>query len=279
MLSAALTLTLPLIGAPIAAFMLGTAGRGELMEPAPGGEGTLPPSRIDDLGRMAEGLSCCEALLAAGVEERRAILSALSRQPDRNAIALLRWALGAPDGDLAVDAALALEDVNATFEARLEACRRELAGAPSFDSALGVAETIEEAIDIGLCDPPMLPTLAREAREAFARAGELDPARFDVAAASRARLELAVLRPDLALDVLDGALATASAGMRRELGELRHEALLASHNLPWEGPSALGTYRHTVPRVGGAPPGSGASSSLPLPGTGTRTEAPNGDAE
>jgi len=278
MLSAALTLTLPLIGAPIAAFMLGTAGRSEIAEAGPAGGAAAAACRIDDLGRMAEGLSCCEALLAAGVEERRAILSALSRQPDRNGVALLRWALGAPDGDLAVDTALALEDVNASFEARLEACRRALAGAPTFDSALAVAETIAAAIEIALVDPPMIPTLAREARDAYAQAGALDPARFEVAAASRARMELAVLRPDLALDVIDGALATASAAMRRELGELRHEALLAAHNLPWEGPSALGTYHHAVPRVSGAP-APGGSSPLPLPGTGTRTEMSDGDAE
>jgi hypothetical protein len=264
LLSAALTLTLPLIGAPIAAFMLGTTGRSELdQRPPVGGDTTPAACRIDDLGRMAEGLSCCEALLAVGVEERRAILSALSRQPDRNAVAILRWALGVPSSDLAVDAALALEDVNASFESRLEASRRQLAGGLSFDAALEIAETITEAIEIGLVDPPMIPALTREARDAYQIAGEQDPAQFDVAAASRARMELAVMRPDLAMEVVDRALATASVAMRPELTELRHEALLASHNLPWEGPSALATYRHATPRV--ASPG--GSAPLPLPGT------------
>ena len=70
---------------------------------------------------MAEGLSCCEALLVADADERRAILSTLSRHPDRNAIDLLRWALASPHPDLAVEAALALEDIGATFDATLAA--------------------------------------------------------------------------------------------------------------------------------------------------------------
>jgi hypothetical protein len=63
-------------------------------------------------------------------------------------------------------------------------------------------------------------------------------------------MELAVLRPDSALEVIDRALATASPAMRLELHALRQEAVLASHSLPWEGPSALATYRRPLPRAG-----------------------------
>jgi hypothetical protein len=249
-LSGALTFSLPLIGAPIAAFLLGTVGRSELEQLPPEGDDLPAPRRFDDFRRMAEGLSCCEALLASNVEERRAILSTLSRDPDRNAVALLRWALASPNQDLAVEAALALEDLSASFDEQLIACRRELADKPSFTAALALADVIANAIEIGIADAPLIPLLARESRQSFERATELDPERFDVAAAGRARMELAVLRPDTALEVIDAALGAASPPMRLELGALRQEAVLASHSLPWEGPSALLTYRRPLPRAG-----------------------------
>ena len=45
----------------------------------------------------AEALPCCEALLAGTVDERRAIIATLTRRADADAVALLRWALGAAD--------------------------------------------------------------------------------------------------------------------------------------------------------------------------------------
>ena len=122
LLAAALTLTLPLAGAPIAALMRGTDGRGAIGDTGPRTRRRRRCAASPaDLRRMAEGLSCCEALLVADADERRAILSTLSRHPDRNAIDLLRWALASPHPDLAVEAALALEDIGATFDATLAA--------------------------------------------------------------------------------------------------------------------------------------------------------------
>ena len=82
-----------------------------------------------DFGRLAAALPSCEALSAGTVEERRAIIATLVRRADADAVALLRWALGASDPDLAVDAALALEELTASFDARLAACRDALAAA------------------------------------------------------------------------------------------------------------------------------------------------------
>ena len=164
---------------------------------------------------MAEGLSCCEALLVADADERRAILSTLSRRPDRNAIDLLRWALASPHPDLAVEAALALEDIGATFDATLAAQRAALEQTPTFGGALAVADVITDAVEAGVADAPLVPALAREARQCYLRAADLDPARADVVAIGRARLELAVLRPDSALDAIDRALPTAGAGGAR----------------------------------------------------------------
>jgi hypothetical protein len=224
--------------------VLGTRGRSELAQAVAEEEAMAPLSADnDDVFRLTEALSCCEALLSSDVEQRRAILSALNHRGDANAIRILRWALGASDTDLAVEAALALEDVNAAFEARLGACREELASNPSFAAALAVGETFLRGIESGIVDAPLVPLLAQESRAAYERAGALDPARYDVAAASRAELELLLLRPDNAIECIDHALPTASPGMRDELLALRQEAVLASHSLPWEGPSALKTYR------------------------------------
>lgn len=242
-LALALTLSLPLVGALVAAVALGTRGRSEIGQADPDDAEAPAHEDNDDVSRLASALSCCEALLSAEVDQRRAILAALNRRGDAEAVRILRWALGASDTDLAVEAALALEDVNAAFEARLATCRDELANNPSFSAALAVAETVADAVESGIVDAPLIPSLAQEARAAYERAGALDPARFDVAAASRARLELVLMRPENALECIDRAMPTVSAAMRDELMALRHEAVLASHTLPWEGPSALKTYR------------------------------------
>ncbi len=249
LLAAALTLTLPLVGAPIAALMNGTDGRGAIGETGPE---DAPPASLAaspaDLRRMAEGLSCCEALLVADADERRAIVSTLSRHPDRNAVELLRWALASPHPDLAVEAALALEDIGATFDATLAANRAALEQAPAFAAALAVGDAITDAVEAGVADAPLVPGLAREARQGYLRAAELDPARADVVAIGRARLELAVLRPDSALEAIDRALPTASPAALALLTALRQEAALAAHCLPWEGPSALATYGRPLGR-------------------------------
>jgi hypothetical protein len=269
-LAATMVLTLPVFGGPLAALALGTAGRAELAQAAPEEASAPPPLDPEEVRRMAEALPCCEALLAGEVEERRAIIATLTRRADGDALALLRWALGAPDADLAVEAALALEDVNATFEARLDGWRREMRERPSFEAALGAAETVLHAIEAGIADPSLVPSLAHEARGFFDEAGRLEPARYDDVALGRARLELAVLRPDSALACIDGALTTASPGARAELLALRQEAVLASHALPWEGPSALATYRPPMPppltsrrRVYGTRPATLGRSSTP----------------
>jgi hypothetical protein len=246
-LAAALALTLPVVGAPLAALTLGTTARSEIAQQPPGEAAPLEVPDPDEVGRMAEALPSCETLLDGGPEERRAVLSALTRRADADALVMLRWALGAPDPDLAVEAALALEDINASFEARLAAARREARERPSFEAAMAAAEVAAHAIDAGIADPSLVPLLAHEARSMFEEAARLDPVRHDAVALARAKLELAVLRPDTALACIDGALATAANEGRGALLALRDEAVLASHTLPWEGPSALASYHETEP--------------------------------
>jgi hypothetical protein len=173
-------------------------------------------------------------------------------------VALLRWALGASDPDLAVDAALALEEMTASFDARLSACREALAAAqggateretaapvatlPASEAALAAAELITHAIDVGVADPALVPALASEARDDYALAGA-DSTQAGAVAIGRTQLELGALRPDTALACIDAALPGVGPEIRPVLLSLREEALLASHALPWEGPSALASYQ------------------------------------
>jgi hypothetical protein len=248
----------PVLGAPLALLAL-EHGNGDLasdLMQAP----TAPPDTVAaDFGRLAVALPSCEALTAGTIEERRAIIATLVRRGDADAVALLRWALGASDPDLAVDAALALEEMTASFDARLAACREALAAAqgpadtaaptaspaptlPAAEAALAAAELITHAIDVGVADPALVPALASEARDDYALAGT-DSTQADAVAIGRTQLELGALRPDTALACIDAALPTAGPEIRPVLLSLREEALLASHALPWEGPSALASYQ------------------------------------
>jgi hypothetical protein len=227
--------------------VLATVGRSEMLETPPEEDDIPDRLRTDELRRLGEALPCCEALLSGDVDERRAIISTLTRRADADAVALLRWALGAPDPDLAVEAALALEEITSSFESRLAAHRAELAGTASSDAALEIAELITHAIDAGIADPAVVPKLAHEARRCYAAALESEPARTEVITLGRARLELAVLRPDTALACIDAALDQVSPEAQANLLLLREEAVLASHSLPWEGPSALATYQTRRP--------------------------------
>ncbi len=251
-LGAAFTLAIPVAGAPLAAIALGTIGRGELIEADPdAAPAEVEPLRAEELRRLGEALPCCEALLAGGIEERRAIIATLTRRADADAVALLRWALGAADPDLAVEAALALEEMTASFETRLGQLRASVAKTRARKSASGeaqeAAELITDAIEAGLAEPALVPTLAHEARELYAVAAKGDPALAGELAIGRARLELAVLHPDAALAAIDEAIDRVDPEAKDVLLALRDEAVLATHALPWESPSALASYHPAVP--------------------------------
>ena len=258
-LAASFVFAFPVLGAPLAVLAL-EHGNGDLASDLTQAPTALADAVATDFGRLAVALPSCEALKAGTVEERRAIIATLVRRGDADAVALLRWALGASDPDLAVDAALALEEMTASFDARLAACREALAAAQSAgaetasptpapaatlraaEAALSAAELITHAIDVGVADPALVPALAGEARDDYALAGA-DSTQADAVAIGRTHLELGALRPDTALACIDAALPTAGPEIRPVLLSLREEALLASHALPWEGPSALASYQ------------------------------------
>ncbi len=259
-LGAGFAFAIPVAGAVLAAIALGTAGRGEVVEADPDAAAPdVEPLRAEELRRLGEALPCCEALLTGSIDERRAIIATLTRRADADAVALLRWALGAADPDLAVEAALALEEMTASFETRLAQLRKALARKPSAEDAQDAAELATDAIEAGLAEPALVPSLAHEARQFYATAAAVAPARAGQLAIGRARLELAVLRPDAALAAIDEAVdqvsVDAQVSVDGQVGvdtkavllALRDEAVLATHALPWESPSALASYHPAAP--------------------------------
>ena len=278
-LALAFVTALPVVGALLAVLAL-EHGDGDLASDL--ALSALPPQETAgaDFGRLAVALPSCEALSAGTIEERRAIIATLVRHGDAEAVALLRWALGASDPDLAVDAALALEEMTASFDARLAACRDALAAArgaddqpgggaappvlPFPEAALAAAELITHAIDVGIADPALVPALSAEAREDFGLAAG-DASHADAVAIGRTQLELGALRPDSALACVDAALPGAKPEARHTLLVLREEALLASHALPWEGPSALASYQVRGVSHARRPPPLTARRKLGLP--------------
>ena len=266
LLGTAFAFAVPVLGAPLAALSVGTVGQGELVEADPT---ALPAAaeapRAEELRQLGEALPTCEALLAGSNDERRAIVATLTLRGDATSVGLLRWALGAPNPELAVEAALAIEEMTASFEARMAGFRKQLeAGDAPSGTALAAAELATDAIEAGLAETALIPSLAHEARGYFSVALSEDPTRAAVIAIGRARLELAVLHPDAALAAIDEVIAVegegligTAAGSRSlegiEMTEmemllaLRDEAVLATHSLPWETSSMLASYHPEAP--------------------------------
>jgi tetratricopeptide (TPR) repeat protein len=264
-------LTLPVVGAPIALLSLAGGNRehselGDAIKEEPEAE---PAPELALIREVADGLPAPDALLVASVEERRARLWALGRRGDAESIALLRWALTAGPNQLGLEAALALEDMSIEFEKKLKAFRSRLELEATAADARAAGDLITHACEVAAIDGAQLRVYADEARRHYDRAVELDPTSAAQVAVGRARLELAILRPDLALAAIDQALTSAPASVRVELHKLRDEAEIRAHDLPWESPSLLSTWRSFRPQRSLSRRGSG-HRRLVLPSDGNR---------
>jgi len=206
-LMAALTLTLPVLGAPVAMIVLATRGRGEVGQ-VPAREAPEPRAlTVADVRRLTDGLSASESLMSGNADERSATVGMLARHPDAAAITLLRRAVAAGGADLAVEAALALEDLGAQLDARAALAHEELDGNPGFERALADADMLATAIHSGLPDASLMAPLVADARRGYEQAAALCPQRLPEMAGSWARLEVDALSPDGGLAVLDRAAA------------------------------------------------------------------------
>ena len=116
-LCAAVVLAVPCVGAAVATAVLCTKGRG----PDSAGRGFGIHRRraltVADARRLGETLSPPDALDLGDEEQRRAALLALARRTDPEGVTLLRWAASGRDPDLALLAALALDEIRERAEA------------------------------------------------------------------------------------------------------------------------------------------------------------------
>jgi hypothetical protein len=223
LLAAAMTFSLPLIGVAMAVLVVRVRGRGgdefqTRLEPVPRSESGAELAR-----RLTAGGPACESLLAVDAETRHVAVRSLQRDADAGAITLLRWSVTQPDPDLALEAALALEDLSAQYAERSAQACAEVVRRPSRDNALAAAEMVASAIHNGLADPALLPMIAAQARAYYRKAAQLDEQRAGELTWARARLELAMLDPEAALALIEPVLA-ANADDERLLALYRDAA-------------------------------------------------------
>lgn len=207
-LAVAMAFSLPLIGIAMAALVVSLRGRGGDEILAGHGPVRRSASGAELTRRLTAGAPACQLLLSADAEIRRSAIAALQRDPDARAIALLRWLLSQSSPDLALEAALALEELSVRHAERAAQACAEAERRPDRDSALAAAEELASAIHNGLADPALRPAIAARARDHYRSAALLDEHRAGELALPRARLELAMLDPEAALAVLEPALHT-----------------------------------------------------------------------
>jgi hypothetical protein len=216
-LAVSLVLVLPVLGPFAAAWALGARGRGgdDLIAEPP-----APPEPIDGRAlaqRLVRALPSCEALVSRDAELRRATISRLAGRASAEDVALLRWARTRKDRELAVDIALALEDIDQRFQRELTAARAAVAKRPSAANHVALFELIAGAAHSDIVDARLVSDLAAEARGHHEAAIAAEPGRTSELLAIRARFELAVRRPELAIAVLADAMTDAPTDELRAL--------------------------------------------------------------
>jgi hypothetical protein len=115
-LCVAAVLAVPFVGAAVATASFMTRGRGSFALERRRKARRRPVLSTSAIRRLRGALSPCEALLCGDEERRRAALSGLSRRTDPEAIALLRRGAASEDPDLALSAALVLDDIGERAE-------------------------------------------------------------------------------------------------------------------------------------------------------------------
>ena len=117
-LALAAGLCVPFAGAAVAIVATVTRGRGRIARPRRRIARLRPGVALAEARRVREALPLWDALTADDHEQRRAALITLSRRNDAEAIAMLRRTAAAPDPDLALSSALALDEISRRGERR-----------------------------------------------------------------------------------------------------------------------------------------------------------------
>ena len=137
-LGVAALLAVPLLGAAVAITTIFTSGRNSIEKGHHRRRRRRPAPTRPELEHLADSLSPCDALDCGDGDQRRAALSVLAQRTDPEAIALLRRAAAGRDPDLALSAALVLDEISERAERQAEPL-----GAAAPDSAYGVREPVE----------------------------------------------------------------------------------------------------------------------------------------
>jgi len=119
-LGCASLLAVPLAGAAVAAASVLTRGRGSAMIARRRRVQRPPVVTRAAIRRLGSALSHWDALACGDAEQRHAALAALARRADPEAIALLRRAAAGRDPDLALSAALTLDEIGERSERSLD---------------------------------------------------------------------------------------------------------------------------------------------------------------
>ena len=110
------SLAVPLVGVAVATASLVTRGRGSTPVRRRGPTRRRPACTMAGIQRLVDALPLWDTLNSGDEEQRREALAALSRREDPEAIALLRRAAAGGDPDLALSAALVLDEIGERSE-------------------------------------------------------------------------------------------------------------------------------------------------------------------
>jgi hypothetical protein len=219
-LAASLVVVVPVLGPVIAAWAVSARGRGGADLLADPGARRITIDAAELARRLTCALPPCDALVSRDVDVRRAAISRLAARATADDVNLLRWARSRREPDGAAEIAFALEDLEQRFVRQLRAAR-----AAADDRPAAAFELIARAVLAGIVDARLVTRLAGEARDHYDAAIAREPDRARALLGTRARLELAVRRPELALALLERAYTDEPAS---ELGKLYLEAAYAA---------------------------------------------------
>lgn len=193
-LAAVLSITLPVVGPLATAWIDGIQGSGGADLLADRETPKVPINGSAIAQRLTSSLPPCEAVLSTDVDARRATIARLAERAEADDIAILRWARNLNNPEVAVEAALALEEIGQRFDDALR----------SAEEPRAIVVAISQAIAGGIVDHAQVGKLVEQARTSYGMIARPD---IDLVLA-RARMELAARQPRIALSVLKTMIAT-----------------------------------------------------------------------
>lgn len=212
------------------------------------GRQRLSAGSVERLSHLAPLL---DRLMSNDAPERLAALVAVSSAGGAVAVAMLRWTLDHGPTEVALDAALALEELDVRRETRRAAAQLALDETPSCEHALALGDAAAEALLDRSADGPGRAAIAAPARAAYLTALAAGPARASEILERLAQLELAAGRPEAALAHLEQMGPARDAGLRDRAAFAARRFELLAISLPKDR-AGTGTFPRADCRDGAA---------------------------